>query len=136
MSKLIPAIASSAVVVSVLAATSMGAGSSAQSTAALPAPLSGPVTTLASPAPDGAMYPNVVTDRTGRVWISWLETRAGGGHRFRLASLLDTSWSTPVTVAEGTNFIANWADFPSVYVTGNGTMAAHWLEAGASRGAY
>ena len=128
MSKLIPAL---------LVATVVVVGAKQQNNSAvLPAPLSGPVTTLASPAPDGAMYPNLVTDRTGRVWMSWLETRTGGGHRFRLASLTDSTWSTPITVAEGTDFIANWADFPSVFVTGNGTLAAHWLVAGAARGSY
>jgi len=102
----------------------------------VPAPFSGPVTTLTTPAPDGAMFPTLVADKSGRVWMSWLEMRAGGGHRFRIASLSETTWSAPMTVAEGTNFVANWADFPSVFVTANGTMAAHWLENGASRGAY
>jgi hypothetical protein len=68
--------------------------------------------------------------------MSWLETRAGGGHRFRLASLVDATWSPAVTVAEGTDFIANWADFPSVFVAADGTLAAHWLARGATRTSY
>ena len=45
-------------------------------------------------------------------------------------------WSLSSTIAEGSNFVANWADFPSLFVAANGTMAAHWLEYGESRSAY
>jgi hypothetical protein len=96
----------------------------------------GPATPLASPAPVGSAQPNLTTDARGRVWLSWLEPRTGGGHRFRAASLSGSTWSDPITMAEGTNFLANWADFPSVFVAADGTMAAHWLERGAGREAY
>ncbi len=94
------------------------------------APFSGPIAMLNSPAPEGSAQPNLVADRTGRVWLSWLETRSSGGHRFRLSSLQGTTWTPPVTIAEGTDFLANWADFPSVFVTSTGTIAAHWLQKG------
>lgn len=68
--------------------------------------------------------------------MSWLEPKPGGGHRFRIARLAGTAWSTPITVAEGTNFMANWADFPSLFIAADGTMAAHWLERGTARSAY
>ena len=93
-------------------------------------PFSGPVTVLTSPAPEGSAQPNLATDRNGRVWLSWLETRAGGGHRFQLSSLQGASFGAPLTIAEGTDFLANWADFPSVFVTSTGTLAAHWLQRG------
>jgi hypothetical protein len=101
------------------------------------------------PAPAGATLPNLAADRSGRVWLSWLEPREGGGHRLRLSSLEThlgsvfangrgsaAMWSDPITVAEGATFLANWADFPSVFVAGDGTIAAHWLERGANRGEY
>src|SRR6185503_11311651 len=103
--------------------------------AALPAPAQG-FTSLASPSAEGAAQPNLVADSKGRVFLSWLEPRPGGGHRFRLSSLAGGKWSAPVTIAEGANFLANWADFPSVFVSSNGTMAAHWLERGQTRDAY
>lgn len=101
----------------------------------LPAPVKG-FTSLAVPAADGAAEPNLFADAKGRVWLSWLEPKAGGGHKFQLSSLSAGKWSAPVTIAEGTNFLANWADFPAVFVASNGTMAAHWLERGSSRAAY
>lgn len=125
------------VVVTTLIRAAGGAGADqAAAGAPLPATFSGPVTAMASPAPDGAMFPNLAAGRMGRVWMSWLETRAGGGHRFRLASLAGATWSPAVTVAEGADFVANWADFPSVFVAADGTLAAHWLARGATRSAY
>ena len=91
---------------------------------------------LASPAGAGSAQPNLFADARGRVWMSWLEPRAEGGRRLRLSSLTGTAWSAPVTVAEGANLLANWADFPSVFVTSRGVLAVHWLETAATRGAY
>ena len=88
-----------------------------------------------SPAPVRSAQPNLAVDRQGRIWLSWLEARAEGGHRFQLSSLLSSGWSTPVTIAEGTQFFANWADFPSVFASSSGVLAAHWLER-SGRGTY
>lgn len=65
--------------------------------------------------------------------MSWLESRAAGGHRFRMAALRGATWAPAITIAEGTDFLANWADFPSVFVTSNGMLAAHWLDRGAGK---
>ncbi len=113
-----------------------GATGTSSGQAPLPSPIRAPFAPVASPAADGAAEPNLFADAKGRVWLSWLEPRTGGGHRFRLSSLTGGKWSAPVTIAEGANFLANWADFPAVFVSSNGTMAAHWLERGAARGAY
>jgi hypothetical protein len=123
-------------------------------------PFSGAIAAMSSPAPDATAQPNLTVDRRGRVWLSWLESRVErgpdgrllgpgqGGHRFRIAALqpnaaglktrgsIDASWTSPVTIAEGANFLANWADFPSVFATRSGLLAAHWLERSGSGGAY
>ena len=105
--------------------------------AALPSPVTGAVRPIDSPAPDGSAQPNLASDRRGRVWLTWLEQRqTGGGHRFRAAQLTGNRWTEPVTIAEDTNFLANWADFPSLFVASDGTMAAHWLERTTGREAY
>ena len=91
---------------------------------------------MISPAAEGSAQPNLTTDRNGRVWLSWLEPRPGGGHRLRLSTLDRLAWSAPLTIAEGTNFLANWADFPSIFVASDGTIVAYWLERGASRAVY
>ena len=115
----------------VLAGTAFSVAQQPQPAASTP--FSGPVNVLTSPAPEGSAQPNLATDRNGRVWLSWLETRAGGGHRFQLSGLQGTTFGAPLTIAEGPDFLANWADFPSVFVTSTGTLAAHWLQRGVGK---
>ena len=91
---------------------------------------------IALPAAEGSAEPNVAVDRTGRVWLSWLQPLAGGGHQFLAAPVTGSTVAAPITIAEGTTFLANWADFPAIFFAADGTMAAHWLERGASRAAY
>ena len=118
------------------ATTALAASAGQAKQTAIPAPFSAGVSLIPSPAIEGSGEPNLATDAKGRVWLSWLEPRPGGGQRFRLSSLSGKQWSQPVTITEGPNLLANWADFPSVFVTSDGTIAAHWLERGAARGAY
>ena len=100
-------------------------------------PFSGPIVEQTSPAPEASAQPNLTSDRQGRVWLSWLETTPERGHRFRLSALQASGWAAPATIAEGTQFFANWADFPSIFTTSSGVLAAHWLErSGAGTYAY
>lgn len=87
-----------------------------------------------SPAGVGSGEPTLTVDRAGRVWMSWLEERGDGGHRFRIASRMNSTWASPITVAEGDALLANWADIPSIFVTSNGELAVSWLERGPGRG--
>lgn len=109
------------------------AGGSAQPQ--VPAPAAA-FSAIENPAAAGAAEPNLVSDARGGVWLSWLEPRPGGGYRFQLASLSGNRWSEPVTVTEGSNLLANWADFPSIFAARNGSLVAHWLERGEARGSY
>jgi hypothetical protein len=111
-------------------AAAVGPAAPPRQTAAGDSPFSGPFTPLASPASDESAQPNFTSSRSGQVWLSWLESREGGGHKFQLAALQGSTWARPVTIAEGTNLLVNWADFPSVFVTSTGTIAAHWLQRG------
>ena len=78
------------------------------------------------PAGPGSMAPSLVA--TGKdVLLTWLEPTEPDGHRLRFSRLSEGRWSPPVTVAAGSNFFANWADFPSVAQAPDGSLAAHWL---------
>lgn len=81
------------------------------------------------PAAPGATAPRLVTAASGLL-LTWLEPADGdaAAKRLRFARWTDDGWSEPVTVAEGSSFFANWADFPSVAEDGQGTLLAHWLE--------
>lgn len=72
--------------------------------------------------------PNLTVGPDASVYLSWIEDDAkGNGHHLRFASLADTGWTTPVTIASGDNWFVNWADVPSLHV-GDSSMTAHWLE--------
>lgn len=102
---------------------------------------------LESPAAPGSGEPNLAIGPDGRVYLSWLEpegaegtaaasTRAGA-FALRLAVLQDGAWSEPVTIARGDDFFVNWADFPSLALLADGSLAAHWLvRSGEGRYAY
>jgi hypothetical protein len=92
--------------------------------AAAPAPS---VTELQSPAAAGSGEPNLAVAPDGRVFMSWLEPAAPKGHVLRFSVRGPQGWSAPKTIARGTNWFANPADFPSMAVLSDGTLAAHWL---------
>lgn len=101
----------------------------------------GVITALPSPAGPGAGQPFLtILPRDSGIAMSWLEPRAEGGHRLRHATFSGTRWSSPTTIAEGDSFFVNWADFPSIAVSGGpreNTLAAHWLwKVGAGTYAY
>ncbi len=86
---------------------------------------------LPSPAAAGSGQPNLSTAPDGRVYLSWLERLEG---RFALRFAIKeknggekSGWSAPRTIAEGANWLVNWADFPSLIVLPDGSLAAHWL---------
>src|SRR5688500_13082743 len=80
-----------------------------------------------SPAPAGSFAPQLARTSDGSVLLSWLETTPSKSHRFRVARLRGGAWQAPVTIAEGAQFFANWADVPSVSEQ-RGLLFAHWLE--------
>jgi hypothetical protein len=92
--------------------------------AAAPAPS---VTELKSPAGRGSEEPNLVAGPDGRVYMTWLEPVSPKGHALRFSIRGPQGWSAPKTIATGTNWFANPADFPSMAVMADGTLAAHWL---------
>jgi hypothetical protein len=65
------------------------------------------------------------------VLLTWLEPiglSGTGGHRLRFSRLSGDRWSAPVTIASGSRFFANWADFPGAIQAPDGSLVAHWLE--------
>lgn len=85
---------------------------------------------LDPPAAASAFAPNLELGDQ-KLILSWLEkSRAEDGsieNRLRFSTLQSREWSAPVTIAEGPNFFANWADFPKVIEAAEGTLFAHWL---------
>ena len=72
----------------------------------------------------------------GRLLLSWVEQSARGEKAFRMAIREKGGWSAVATIAAGDPLMINWADFPSVMMTGGGALAAHWLERERTSGGY
>lgn len=101
------------------------------------APLADPLTDLREiPVPAGQEpgQQNLTVGPDGRVYLSWIERLPDSSHALRFA-VLGASWSQPRTIASGRDWMVNWADFPSMVVTSDNTLAAHWLQK-SSRGTY
>lgn len=85
------------------------------------------VISIESPAGAGSLAPRWSAPPGQAPLLSWLEP-VGDGHALRYARLVAGEFSTPVTVATGTDWFVNWADTPSVVLLPGGSLAAHWLE--------
>ena len=100
-------------------------------------PLAAQVRALPSPASASSGQPNLTVTANGRVYLSWMDRLEGGRVALRFVSKEKSGWSSPRTIAEGTNWFVNWADFPSLLVLPDGSLAAHWLaKSGAGTYAY
>ncbi len=97
----------------------------AEGTTSLPL---GPLDTLSSPVTLPSAEPNLFAARDGRVHLSWLERGDGRMATLRFATLDGDRWTEPVSIASGSDFFVNWADFPSVVELPDGRLAAHWLQ--------
>jgi hypothetical protein len=95
------------------------------------------VQSIESPAAPGSGEPNLYTASDGRVFLTWIEASESKGHRLRFAIRDGHKWSEPRTIAEGVNWLVNWADFPSLIVLKDGALVAQWLvKSGADGHAY
>jgi hypothetical protein len=91
---------------------------------------------LDSPAAPGSAQPNLALGARNEVYMSWLEP-ADSGHALMFSVLSRGRWSQPRRISSGRDFIANWADFPSIEVLGEHRLAAHWLQkSGSGKYAY
>jgi hypothetical protein len=79
-----------------------------------------------SPAGPGSQAPNLAVGLDGVVYLTWVEP-TDDGHALRFSAWRDDRWTRPKTVAEGSRWFVNWADFPSMAALADGTLAAHWL---------
>lgn len=86
---------------------------------------------LGPPAAAGGLAPNLAAVDGGLV-LTWLEPFiADDGalwHRFVWSRFEHDRWSTPVVIASGPDFFANWADLPGMVEAADGRLYAYWLQ--------
>lgn len=90
---------------------------------------------LPSPAALSSGEANLGRGMDGSLWMSWVEKWGEDSSALKVARLArsavetgGTVWGQPATVASGSNWFVNWADFPAIGVTESGFMLASWLE--------
>lgn len=83
--------------------------------------------TLPVPAGPHSLAPAWTRTPEGVVFLSW-QAQGETETRLRFARLEAGGWSEPGTVAAGSNWFVNWADFPSLHALDSQRLVAHWLE--------
>ncbi|MFC0676313.1 sialidase family protein [Lysobacter korlensis] len=121
-----------------VSACDRGRPADAAAAAESPAPATAPAKPVAValrdwplPAPPGAAQPDLVRAPDGSLLLSWIE-RDGKQHQLKFARWRDDAWSTPRTIARGSDWFVNWADTPHITQTADGALWAHWLQKSAA----
>jgi len=78
----------------------------------------------------------LTADAKGTAYLSWVEPLSTGGHALRYSQWTGSAWSSASTITSGKNWFINWADFPALAVTQDGSMLAHWLTKTEGAGTY
>jgi hypothetical protein len=84
--------------------------------------------TLNNPADTGSRFPNFYEDNDGMVYMSWLMHIDEDIYALQFAKYDGDGWTDARGVKVGTDFFANWADFPSVVGLNGEAVAAHRLK--------
>ncbi len=77
---------------------------------------------LNSPADSASTEPYLFSDKSGLVYLSWIE-KTKDSSKLRFSVLNNEEWSEPNTIASGNNWFVNWADYPMLASDGNNLMA-------------
>ncbi|HFC00364.1 MAG TPA: exo-alpha-sialidase [Phaeodactylibacter sp.] len=91
---------------------------------------------IPSPCKEGGV-PNLFISENGTTYLSWVEYLNDTTDALVFSKLKNEKWSSPHTIATGSDWFVNWADFPSLvaYEDGGKSLAAHWLQTSA-KGSY
>jgi hypothetical protein len=119
-----PGLAALAVAALAAGAAACGTGEPANASETAAPPVA---TSIPNPVPPNSAEPNLAVGPDG-IYLSWLERRGGDRNALRFARWDGAGWSEPGQVMERAGLFVNWADFPSLAVLHDGTLAAHWLE--------
>jgi hypothetical protein len=91
-----------------------------------------PAVEIASPAGNHSAVPNLVTDGSGSLLLSWTAT-VGEQSTMYFSTLKGDAWLPPVKIAAGTDWFVNWADVPEIAGDGAGNLIANFLVKSADR---
>ncbi|ELR71578.1 BNR repeat protein [Fulvivirga imtechensis AK7] len=70
--------------------------------------------------------PFLCTGPDGKVYLSWIEQKQDTNY-LRFSTFNNDQWSEPQTIASGTDWFVNWADYPTLSADSRGNIVAHFL---------
>jgi hypothetical protein len=85
------------------------------------------VTMLSSPAGPFSGEPNFAVSPAGQIVLSWVEKSSDTLSSLLISHFANNTWSVPQTVASGSDWFVNWADFPTVAMDKDKNILASWL---------
>jgi hypothetical protein len=93
------------------------------------------INSLNSPATSPAAEPFLFTDANNQVYLSWIEKKDTLNY-FKFSRLEDDQWTEPTTIASGSSWFVNWADYPMLAVNNNNYLAHYLARSGTGTYAY
>lgn len=84
---------------------------------------------IESPAAENSQLPFLSADKSGNVFMSWVEP-AGEKEVIKLlySQFKEDGWSEPQPIDSSSGWFVNWADYPSVLAQNGSVKAAHVLK--------
>ncbi len=84
-----------------------------------------------SPATDSCADPFLFTDKSGKIYLSWVEKK-GKESTLMFSTFSKDKWTDAEKIASGNNWFVNWADYPVISTDGKNNLIAHYLEKSAA----
>jgi len=79
------------------------------------------------PSESESSVPNLYKSKTKEIYLTWIESFDKNQSVLKLSKLKNNIWQTPSIIAEGDDWIVNWADFPSITSFGENSLAVNYL---------
>lgn len=87
------------------------------------------ITELVNPSNDSSGESSLLIDKDGQVYLSWIDLEEDTISKLQLAKLTDESFNNVSTIASGSDWFVNWADFPAITQFPNcKKLLAYWLQ--------
>lgn len=90
---------------------------------------------IESPTQSSSAEPFLFTDGNGQVYLSWIENQDTINY-FKFSKLENDEWIEPTTIASGSSWFVNWADYPMLAANDNKLLAHYLTRSGKGTYAY
>ena len=86
------------------------------------------ITDIPFSSDSNAQVPNLFVSPQNELYLSYISGNHQQGYTLNYSILNNQNkWEPAQTIAQGQKWFVNWADFPSLVVRKDSSMAAHWL---------